>query len=310
MIVGLFAVLSLSACADEERLVDELAGAEDDGAAALGKAEQAQQSAPDAYFEVQPDFRKCLFPLCGGVFVKRVNQVSTRCADGKKADRCYVPTVSWKGLGLGAAEIDAAQGALYAGKLLVKGRIVSWNYESFGNLGQFVASEAWVAETDGEADGPFVRLTDSGARCITTPCPSIREDKLNCSGTVNIAGVDFGPSGATDAQVEQAFLDMLSPSGVIATGFRTSVTGVAGKGKARAVTKFWRRVEAAKTAPCFVGGCSAQLCSDQDGAISTCEYLPEYACYQGATCERQVDGACGWTQTDALLECLAHPPTP
>jgi len=59
-------------------------------------------------------------------------------------------------------------------------------------------------------------------------------------------------------------------------------------------------------APCYVGGCSAQLCGEEEGLISTCEWKDEYACYQdpAATCERQADGACGWTQTPELLACL------
>lgn len=56
--------------------------------------------------------------------------------------------------------------------------------------------------------------------------------------------------------------------------------------------------------PCHATGCSSQVCSDQD-LITTCEWLPQYACYQTATCERQADGGCGWTQTPALTTCLA-----
>jgi hypothetical protein len=55
---------------------------------------------------------------------------------------------------------------------------------------------------------------------------------------------------------------------------------------------------------CYVGGCSGQICSDQEGAISTCEYREEYACYKSARCERQPDGECGWTQTPTLFACL------
>jgi len=56
--------------------------------------------------------------------------------------------------------------------------------------------------------------------------------------------------------------------------------------------------------PCFVGGCSGQVCSDKEGIITTCIWEPSFACYQDATCERQANGKCGWTQTDALEECL------
>jgi hypothetical protein len=58
---------------------------------------------------------------------------------------------------------------------------------------------------------------------------------------------------------------------------------------------------------CKATGCSGTVCSDQD-VVTTCEYRPEYACYQSATCTRQADGACGWTQTPELAACLASPP--
>jgi hypothetical protein len=57
---------------------------------------------------------------------------------------------------------------------------------------------------------------------------------------------------------------------------------------------------------CKVGGCSSQLCLDANGpdVASTCEWTEAYACYRTATCEPQQDGACGWTETDELRECL------
>jgi len=58
---------------------------------------------------------------------------------------------------------------------------------------------------------------------------------------------------------------------------------------------------------CMVGGCSSQLCgeaSEDGGMVSTCEWREEYACYRSATCERQIDGKCGWTETPELTACL------
>ncbi len=55
---------------------------------------------------------------------------------------------------------------------------------------------------------------------------------------------------------------------------------------------------------CYVGGCSGQICSDKEGAVSDCSYREEYACYQSATCERQTNGSCGWTQTAELKACI------
>jgi hypothetical protein len=55
---------------------------------------------------------------------------------------------------------------------------------------------------------------------------------------------------------------------------------------------------------CNVGGCSGQICSDEEGLVSTCEFRPEYACYAEATCERQTTGECGWTPTTELTSCI------
>jgi hypothetical protein len=55
---------------------------------------------------------------------------------------------------------------------------------------------------------------------------------------------------------------------------------------------------------CFIGGCSSQVCSDQPNVITTCEIQGHYACFQDATCERQADGNCGWTEDTELVECL------
>lgn len=55
---------------------------------------------------------------------------------------------------------------------------------------------------------------------------------------------------------------------------------------------------------CKKTGCSGQLCSDQDVG-STCEWNESYACYATATCARQANGQCGFTQTAELTSCLA-----
>lgn len=55
---------------------------------------------------------------------------------------------------------------------------------------------------------------------------------------------------------------------------------------------------------CYIGGCSGEICSPQQGMTSSCIYQAKYACYKSATCARQSDGQCGWTQTPALTACL------
>jgi hypothetical protein len=62
---------------------------------------------------------------------------------------------------------------------------------------------------------------------------------------------------------------------------------------------------------CFTVGCSGQICTDQrvlKGAITTCEFRPEYACYRITKCERQPGGACGWTPTPQFTACINNLP--
>jgi hypothetical protein len=63
---------------------------------------------------------------------------------------------------------------------------------------------------------------------------------------------------------------------------------------------------AAPATACVASGCSSTLCVPAGKEMmSTCEYKPEYACYQKATCEPQPDGACGWTHNADFDACLA-----
>ncbi len=64
------------------------------------------------------------------------------------------------------------------------------------------------------------------------------------------------------------------------------------------------RISPTEPRKCYAGGCSGQICSDDPNAVSTCEWTEAYACYQGATCEVQPTGECGWTETSQLTTCL------
>ncbi len=55
---------------------------------------------------------------------------------------------------------------------------------------------------------------------------------------------------------------------------------------------------------CYIGGCSAEVCSDQKDVASNCIYKEEFMCYKSATCERQSNGSCGWTQISSLAMCI------
>lgn len=59
---------------------------------------------------------------------------------------------------------------------------------------------------------------------------------------------------------------------------------------------------------CASAGCSGQVCTTASAApnvITTCEFLPEYICFQQTTCGNfGPGGSCQWEQNDAYQACL------
>jgi hypothetical protein len=306
--------ISLLACSTDGEH-DELAGetAEDDAANADGKGDVAADGAY-TYFAIKGDTRKCAYPLCGGQHLERLNRTTTVCHDGKSAASCYTPELDFSESGLKLEAQDTVRLAISKGaigdgvKAIVRGRFAKVGTGKTGReLGRFIVTEAWTAQSGAATDGVFVRIKDNGVRCIAAPCPSTGETALNTSRSASISDIDFTPSGLSDEQIGELSEKMFNPSGLIIAGDRFTVTISGRKGKGRTATNVFAKVEnAAQSAGCFVGGCSSQICSDQEGVVSTCEFRPEYACYQQATCERQADGECGWTQDAALQACLAN----
>ncbi|MBA3499496.1 MAG: hypothetical protein M4D80_20160 [Myxococcota bacterium] len=311
----LLSISFIAACSSEGEL-DELAGetADDDVANADGKGDIAADG-NYTYFAIRGDVRRCASPYCGGEFLTRLNRTNTVCHDGKPSSSCYTPELDFSESGLKPAAQDklrlaVGQGAIGPGvKAIVRGRFARYGtMKGIGHdMGRFIVTEAWVAQSAAVTDGVFVRVKDNGVRCIAEPCPSTGEAALNTSRSANLSAIDFEPSGLTDEQVAVLTEAMFNPSGMIIAGdrFTQKINGTWAKG--RTATNVFIRVEnAAQSEGCFVGGCSSQICSDQEGVISTCEFRPEYACYQEASCERQASGDCGWTQTPALTTCLAN----
>jgi len=253
-------------------------------------------NATSTFYSLRRDLRRCVSPLCGGYFVKRVNMSSTRCANGRFMSECYVAGIDWHG----QPETDITH-------LLVRGNIVAKRYGQFGNLGELRVSESWTTISDNQPVGTYYLVRDRGVRCITFPCPTHHEAKLNSSFSRNIAGVNLEGAGLGENNAPIVNAAMTGPEGVIVTGTDVVVTGPGGRSFELKATQVYvrKKPEISSLKPCIKTGCSSQVCSDHD-VITTCEFRPEYACYQKASCERQTDGNCGFTKTRELTACLVR----
>lgn len=213
---------------------------------------------------------------------------------------CYVAEIDWQG----QQEVDP-------GKALLRGEIVARRFGRFGNLGALRITESWQSPSDKAPTGTFYRVRDGGVRCITHPCLTHTAAKLNASLTKNIAGVDLAAAGANGEIISEAAAAMTHSDGVLVSGYFAPVSGPGGRAQTLKATAFYLQGGVAIGGPapgakrCFKTGCSSEVCADRD-VVTTCIFRPEFACYQKATCARQANGECGFTQTPELTACLAR----
>ncbi len=305
--------LLVSACAPSDE-TDELAGETSGDEALDGKADSAADGAY-TYFELSADQRKCASPTCGGFFLTRLNRTSTVCHDHHAKTSCYTPVLDMSESGLSDAAfekvVEAANQSIAPGvRAIVRGRFASTNTTTpVPSLGRFIVTEVWVSQTDAVSDGVFAKIKDNGVRCIAAPCSSTSEKGLNTSRSAVIADVDYSEANLPESVLDAAVQDLFTPSGLIIAGNRYTVHQDGRSAKGRTATAVFRRMTETNDAACVVTGCSGQVCADQD-VITTCEFREEFACYATATCERQANSECGWTETAELAACLANPSAP
>lgn len=251
---------SLVACTDPS-IPDELS-ADDASAAADDKADAGGTY---TYYFIEHDLRRCASPFCGGTYYRLANASKTTCIDGTKRERCYAASAAWDRTGLdetGFEKVNASKGST-----LVRATIGKVNWGSgLGVFAELRPTEVWPGQLAVEHDGVVVKVEDTGVRCISWPCPSLREKKLNASSKAELAEIGLADSGATDEQIGEA-LDQMHTTGLLIAGDRYRVSGPAGSAKARTVTQFWLR---ATNDACSVIDCAAPPANcHYEGAVTT-----------------------------------------
>lgn len=162
-----------------------------------------------------------------------------------------------------------------------------------------------ITEQEEKGDGVIMKVTvaPERQRCVgTSPQECLVVDGLLFYD--NIEGFEFEPGFEQTLQIERTLAFDVNnlmdiPADVSLYKF--------------VLIDVLEKLPVSDTVICVVAGCSSQLCVSQEdldngGGVSTCEFREEYACYPAATCEVQVSGACGWTMTEELTQCLQNPP--
>jgi len=273
VLLASFFALTLPACAGQTSGAADDASLSDDG-----KADRI--GGGTSYYLVRPDLRRCAAPACGGSFVQRVNFPTTTCADGTSAAECYVAATDYSKAGLDDNDMSAVAGR----PIIVKGRIANSAYAA-GSFGNLVTSEVWVGAVGRVQNGSYApvsgvvyRVKDTGVRCITSPCPTDHETKLNGTSSRDIAGVDLSAIDTTEEQINAAYTALSSADGVLVDGSNTQVSGPGGTLYQLTAASFYAKVAHA---------------TSTSGDAQACGGLAGLTCPSGQWCDPTPANACG-----------------
>jgi len=238
------------------------------------------------YRVTRQDYRKCMWPMCGGVYVERVNRATTKCADGSYQKECYVADFDLKALALGDDSTFSSKAR--GGAALLRGAIESRKVEGSTLVAStFVATEGWEARVEGAtATGYFSRLTQREVKCMSLACASYDIAYLNLSTSRPVHALATKGLDASLVTEMQAAFASDRATGVLVAGDTYLSTGRRTFVPSQVYTKV-------KPAP--VGGTAGASCGSRG-------MLP---CAEGFFCSFPATANCG--RADAPGSCTKRP---
>jgi hypothetical protein len=233
------------------------------------------------YVTLRRDLRRCAAPLCGGFFVQRVNRRTTLCADGARSAECYVAELAFDALGLSEEQASLVRNS--AEDAVLRGSMGSFS-SPFGELGRLDVTEAWLGHSGVEPRGAFVRVRDTGLRCITTPCLSFSASLLEFRLPA-LPAAEIALEGIAD-DTSDASAQLGEPDGLLVAGRPSLVSGPAGTALGIEASEYYIPLSAEPL---------AQSCGSRG--------LPE--CPEGTFCSFPPGADCG--RADAPGTCAPRP---
>lgn len=268
--------------------------------------EDAITGAPSnfGYFVVtRRDQRRCLSPVCGGYFVKRVNQATTRCGDGTLQAECYVSAIQLGRTGLSALEQEQLLGAAAEGRAVLKAATYKKSFNGTP-IGLLKASEGWLGATGSAPAGSFYRAADNGIRCIKAPCPSTTAYRLNGRDDHNVINVllENTAKPASPESLDRARQAIGTREGVLVAGSVAIPRCLpnASCGPLLLAQEFFIRMTRTEgnscggfRAPGFAGCNADQFCQWSPGDICGAADAPGRCQYKPSFCAKNILPVCG-----------------
>ena len=275
-------VLSIVGCGESS----EAEFGTDEVAISDGKSDQYDSTY--TYYSVRPDYRRCVAPVCGGYWIKKVNS--------NTAER-YVAEMSFDKAGLDYFDLQSFS----TGGSMVRGWVNQKDFGSFGKMAVFSASEAWAAGSVGAvASGIYYKLTDKNFVCAKAPCFNIGEAKLNASYRDSLSGI----SGEL---TEDAYPALQADDELLVAGYnrKQKLANAPKDGKLVEISMFWKRVKHHEGATCANVKCvSGTMCEMIDVLCFAAPCYPVPTCVLTDDNLVQIASDYGFVHADASYEQL------
>jgi len=237
-----------------------------EGTTELDATDEGELAGDTVYVVTRPDYRKCSYPMCGGLYIKAVNKNKTKCFDGTKQDECYVADIDESALGLSGTQADEVSGAIREGKVLLSGELAQLQ----GEFAKLTVYKAFEAETGSQVTGSYYVLEPSGITCIKAPCPSFHAKKMNSTSVKQVTDVDMSALGLTDAEIS-AQMEAIWSTHLVVSGALQTVSTPQGTQKRFNVSEIFSTVEPVAQALCLShDACDASMHCDTSVCLSGC----------------------------------------
>lgn len=191
------------------------------------------------YVTLRRDFRKCVAPACGGYFVQDVNRANP--------NERYVNSLDFSKSTLSADDITVVLEAP-TGELVLRGKLGPIEHRF--NTRPFLVYEAYRGMPGIEVqDNTFYTVQDSGIRCVTVPCASLKAKKLNTTSTRVFDGVKVDRASAP--LVDQTWLSnqVMTTQAIVAAKFVDGETWPAGTEELLDASQVYLRVPQEQSCP-------------------------------------------------------------
>lgn len=151
----------------------------------IGKADGGSAALWTYYAVLREDAR-------GGLWVERLNQPDTKCADGAWKDECYVATIDWSRAGFSEDDAARADRSARALKSILRGKMLLRDVEGRATA-VFQATESWESGAAGVAQGTAMWARIAG--CASGVCADVSATKINKGGASTATYASFGGDG-------------------------------------------------------------------------------------------------------------------